>query len=114
MNKKNIKIALIASAGGHFEQMTNLSALYDKYDHVWITNEQEQTRSVLPKERKYFIVSAHYKKPWLYLHQLPTLIKMLLKEKPTHMLSTGSGRTAFIPFILSRLFKVKFIPVSSL
>ena len=73
-----------------------------------MTNESEQTRSSLEAERKYFVVSAHFKKPWLYLSQLPLFIKVFGEEKPTHILSTGSGRTAFIPFILSILFRVKF------
>ena len=39
-----IKIALVCTTGGHFEQMTNLSDFYNRYDHFWITNENKQTK----------------------------------------------------------------------
>jgi UDP-N-acetylglucosamine transferase subunit ALG13 len=34
-------------------------------------------------------------------------------EKPTHILSTGSGRTAFVPFILSKLLRIKFMYIDT-
>lgn len=112
-SKAKINIALVCTRGGHFEQMTNLSDFYSCYNHFWITNKNKQTESELKKEKTYFIEMGHFKKPWTYLHQIPPVLKIFTREKPTHVLSTGSGRTAFIPFLLSRVLKIKFIYVDT-
>ncbi len=106
---KKIKVALVCTQGGHFEQMTNLSEFYEQYDHFWITNRNKQTESLLKTERAYYIIMAHFKKPWVYLYQVAPLLKIFSRERPTHIVSTGSGRTALVPFLLSRLFRTKFI-----
>ena len=112
-DKKKINLALVCTKGGHFEQMTNLSDFYGCYDHFWITNRSKQTEGQLKGERVYFVDLAHFKKPWTYLSQMGPVLKILAREKPTHMLSTGSGRTAFIPFLLSRLFRIKFLYIDT-
>lgn len=107
------KLALVCTKGGHFEQMTNLSDFFEQYDHFWITNQNTQTESQLKKERKYYIETAHFKRPWTYLSQITPVIKIFRQERPTHVLSTGSGRTAFVPFLLSRLLNVKFLYIDT-
>jgi UDP-N-acetylglucosamine transferase subunit ALG13 len=111
--KKKINIALVCTGGGHFEQMTNLPDFYNRYDHFWITHKNKQTESLLREERRYYIKGAHFKKPLTYLRQIVPVLKIFVREKPTHMLSTGSGRIAFIPFLLSKLLKVKFIYIDT-
>ena len=89
--------------------MTNLSDFFTRYDHFWITNRNKQTESELKKERVYYIEMGHFKKPWTYLRQLGPVLKIFVREKPTHVLSTGSGRTALLPFLLARLFKEDYL-----
>jgi UDP-N-acetylglucosamine transferase subunit ALG13 len=110
---QKINIALVSTGGGHFEQMTNLSDFYSCYKHFWITNRSKQTEGYLKKERTYYIEMAHFKRPWTYLSQIAPVSKIFAREKPTHVLSTGSGRTAFIPFLVSRLLKIKFIYIDT-
>jgi UDP-N-acetylglucosamine transferase subunit ALG13 len=109
----NIKLALVCTQGGHFEQMTNLSEFYDRYDHFWITNRNKQTESELKNERAYFVAMAHFKRPWTYLSQIAPIVSIFAREKPTHVLSTGSGRTAFVPFLLSKLAGKKFLYIDT-
>ena len=113
MQRQRIQLALVCTVGGHFEQMTNLSDVYSRYDHFWITNLNEQTTSQLINERRYFVSTAHYKKPWTYLAQIPHIVRAFLREKPSHVLSTGSGRTAFVPFILAKALHLPFIHVDT-
>jgi beta-1,4-N-acetylglucosaminyltransferase len=110
---KNIKIALICTFGGHFEELGNLKKLYTQYDHFWITNRNKQTETELQNERKYFIKMAHFKKPWLYLKHFPTFLKVFYTEKPDCIISTGSGRTALVPFFLSKILRIKFIYIDT-
>jgi UDP-N-acetylglucosamine transferase subunit ALG13 len=112
-NDKNIKLALVCTRGGHFEQMTNLSDFYNCHEHFWITNRNKQTENQLKNEKVYFVDLAHFKKPWTYLFQVAPVLKIFAKEKPTHILSTGSGRTALIPFFLARLLRIKFIYIDT-
>lgn len=113
MKENKIKLALIATSGGHFEQLTNLSNFYDDYTHFWITNKSQQTVSELINEKVYFIKSGHYKRPWTYLPHIPFYLSVYYKEKPTHIISTGSGRTGFLAFYISKIFKIKFIYIDT-
>jgi beta-1,4-N-acetylglucosaminyltransferase len=113
MRSKKTKIALICTKGGHFEQLTNLSDFYDGYDHFWITNQNKQTLKTLENEKKYFVDQAHFTRPWTYLFQLPDFIKIFASERPTHILSTGSGMTAFIPFIMAKMLGIKFLYIDT-
>ena len=110
----NIKLALACAPGGHFEQMHNLRQFYRKYPHFWITIETAQTlKSLQDEAQKYYINYAHFKKPWTYLQQIPRVLRILKKEQPTHIISTGSGIVVFIPFLLSKLLRIKFIHIET-
>ncbi len=113
MKDQKKKLALVCTKGGHFEQMANLSDFFSCYNHFWITNKNKQTESELKKERVYYIEMAHFKKPWTYLYQVAPVLKIFSRERPTHVLSTGSGRTAFVPFLLSRLLNIKFLYIDT-
>jgi UDP-N-acetylglucosamine transferase subunit ALG13 len=93
--------------------MVNLSEFYEKYNHFWITNKNKQTEVQLDNERRYFIKGGHYKRPWTYIYHIPTITKILLKERPTHLVSTGAGRTTFIPFLLGKSLKIPFFHIDT-
>lgn len=113
MKTKNGVIALICTPGGHFEQLENLSDFYNNYQHFWITMKHPQTEYGLRDEKKYYINHAHFKKPWTYINQIPKLVKIFLKERPSFIVSTGSGRASFAPFLLAKLLKIQFIYIDS-
>jgi UDP-N-acetylglucosamine transferase subunit ALG13 len=104
-----VKLALTCSAGGHFEQMQNLYRFYQHYPRFWIVNETPQTEYALSAESRHFIKGAHFSKPWTYLVQAPRVLRILRRERPTHIISTGPGMIGFSPFLLSRLLGIKFI-----
>jgi UDP-N-acetylglucosamine transferase subunit ALG13 len=93
--------------------MLSLSEVYSLFEHFWITNSNTQTTSQLVDERAYFIETAHYKQPWSYCAQVPVVLTAFKKERPTHVLSTGSGRTAFIPFIVAKVLRIPFLHVDT-
>jgi len=113
VTRRRIKLGLVCTVGGHFEQMLNLSEVYSQYDRFWITNDNTQTKNQLIDESRYFIGTAHYKQPWTYVGQIPGVIRAFRTEKPTHLLSTGSGRTALIPFLLAKALGVPFLHVDT-
>ncbi len=113
MKKRPIKLGLVCTPGGHFEQMLNLSELYGRYPHFWITAKNAQTVSQLEGETVYYINNAHFKHPMTYVRQMPNLLGMFRTERPTHVLSTGSGRIVLFPFVLSVPFRAKFIHIDT-
>lgn len=113
MKQRIKKIALIATSGGHFEQLSNLAGFYSSYPHFWVTNSTSQTQSELKNEKVYYLKTGHYKKPWTYLYHIPFFLIVFLKEKPRHIISTGSGRTALIAFFIAKLMKIEFVYIES-
>src|SRR5512137_1740067 len=113
MKHRVVKLALICTPGGHYEQMLNLSDFYQDYARFWITSQAAQTEHAAGPEPTYFINMAHFKKPWTYLLQIPKVFRVFLKERPTHIISTGSGRIVFVPYLLSIPFRIKFIHVDT-
>jgi hypothetical protein len=113
MASGRIKLALVCTRGGHFEQMVNLEEFYGNYPHFWITSSGAQADSHQEIGRMYFITMGHFKRPWTYLGQLPKLLAIYLNERPTHVISTGSGRIVLMPYLLSLLFRVKFIHIET-
>lgn len=108
-----IKLGLVCSPGGHFEQMRNMSALYESYPRFWITFAHIQTESALANENRYFLRESHFKRPWTHLRQFPQVFGIYRKERPTHILSTGSGSVVLMPFLLALLFRAKFLHIES-
>jgi UDP-N-acetylglucosamine transferase subunit ALG13 len=113
MKQQHIRVGLVCTLGGHFEQMVNLSDVYSRHHHFWITNPNTQTKTQLRNERAYYVSTAHYTRPWTYFTQLPGVMRAILREKPSHLLSTGSGRTALIPFLLAKALRLPFIHVDT-
>ena len=111
--RSRTRLALVCTGGGHFEQMTNLRDLYEDFPHFWITSPNPQTEDSLSEENKYYLKMAHFKKPWTYLSQVPKCIWIFAKERPTHLLSTGSGRLVLVPFLLSTVCRVKVIHIET-
>lgn len=56
---------------------------------------------------------AHFKQPWTYLYQIPQCLRIFIKERPTHLISTGSGRVVFLPLILSIFFRARIIHIET-
>jgi UDP-N-acetylglucosamine transferase subunit ALG13 len=106
-------LGLVCSGGGHFEQLFNLRDLAAAHKHFWLTNRNAQTISLLKNELAHFVVEAHFKKPWTYLLQAPKFLAVFAKERPTHLLCTGSGRIALTPYLLSRVLGLRFIYIDT-
>jgi len=94
-----MKICVVSSCGGHLTEVRCLKAAYASYDHFYVLND----RVLLPedmKDRTYFI--AHSERNWKFFLNLWEAFRVLLKEKPDVILSTGAGPA--VPFaIVGRL-----------
>ncbi|GAB4219544.1 MAG: UDP-N-acetylglucosamine--LPS N-acetylglucosamine transferase [Candidatus Microgenomates bacterium] len=109
MDKKNIKIAIITSKGGHLYQISRLKKFFKNYDHFWVTFNGEDVKQYLKKERVYYAFYPDSRNIINAIKNLFLAIKIFNKEQPTHLISSGAGIA--VPFFLvgKFLFKAKTI-----
>lgn len=99
--KKKAKICLISSSGGHFEQLSMLKKLGEKYDIFWVTEKSDYKGNA-----DYYLPSTGSNDPLfpiqMSINGVETL-KIWKKEKPDFVITTGT--MVAIPMCL--LAKVK-------
>lgn len=99
-----MKICIVSSCGGHLTEVRALKPVYEQYDHFYVLND----RVILPKDMEgttYFI--RHSERDWVCVLNLWEAWRILRKEKPGLILSTGAGPA--VPFAL--VGKLLRIPV---
>jgi beta-1,4-N-acetylglucosaminyltransferase len=99
------KICVVSSCGGHLTEVRALRPVYERHDHFYVLNERVQ----LPEDmegKTHFI--RHSERDWLFLVNLWEAWRILRKERPRLILSTGAGLA--VPFALvGKLFRIPVI-----
>ena len=82
-----MKIALVCSHGGHFTEMLHLMDAFQGHDIFFITYESPRTAEM--SYRKYLLndIGRH---PIRLLFSIPTILRILTKERVDVIVSTGS------------------------
>lgn len=95
-----MKICLVSSCGGHLTELRMLRPAYEGFDHFYVLNDH----ALLPPDmegRTFFI--AHSERDWKFFLNLWEAWRILRRERPDLILSTGAGPV--VPFALvGRLF----------
>jgi len=95
-----MKICIVSSAGGHLDEVRALRPAYSEFDHFYVVNQAVQPTPDM--QDKLYIIS-HSERDLLFFVNLVEAWKILRKERPDVLLSTGAG--AIVPFaIVGRLF----------
>ena len=105
-----MKICISCSAGGHLIEILQIKEAYKDYDHFFITFRQEGVINELKNERVYFLTDTK-RSMFLFLKSFLETFKILLKEKPKVIISTGAG-VAIPSIIIGKFFlrsKIIFI-----
>ena len=113
-NEKRIKLCFAASSGGHFEQITMLRPLMEKYDSCVVT-EKTQYRVSVSGQKMYYLHQVNRKEwtfpIWMVVNSIKSL-KLLIQNKPDAVITTGV--LAMVPLcILAKLFRKKLIYIES-
>ena len=106
-----MKICVVSSCGGHLTEVRQLKAVYERYAHIYVLNDQ----LVLPDDmigRTLFI--RHSERDWLLLFNLWEAARILAREKPDVILSTGAGPVVPFALIGRLLFGVKVIFIETI
>lgn len=101
----NMKIAIACSAGGHLVHVLQIKKALSRYNYFFITYKQEDTIAL--KEKKYFVIDPK-KNPLGLIKNFFQSAKIIFKEKPDVVFSTGGG-CAFFSCFFGKLFGSKII-----
>lgn len=82
----NMKICLTCSHGGHLTEILQLMGAFEEHDIFFITYEGLRTKELNAK----YTMKNLGKNPLRYLISVPKVFRILLREKPDIVISTGS------------------------
>lgn len=109
------KICLVASSGGHIEELMQLDILRDKYRYYFMVPKTKWTSNLGGK--KYFIHDMDRRNSilkvlslcWMFIEQLP----LYIKERPDVIVTTGAV-VALPVCVYAKIFKKRIIFIESI
>jgi beta-1,4-N-acetylglucosaminyltransferase len=103
-----MKICIACSSGGHLFQLYILKNWWINHKRVWVTFKKEDAISLLANEKTYFAYYPTNRNLKNLLKNTFLAWKILKKEKPDIIVSTGAGIA--VPFFwVGKLLKIKTI-----
>jgi hypothetical protein len=106
----DMKICIVSSCGGHLTEVRALKPVYEHYEHFYVLND----RVLLPKDmegKTSFI--CHAERNWLVLVNFLEAWRILRRERPGLILSTGAGPV--VPFaLIGKLFGIPTLFIETL
>jgi UDP-N-acetylglucosamine:LPS N-acetylglucosamine transferase len=103
------KICIVSSCGGHLTEVRALRAAYERFEHFYVLND----RVLLPDDMRdvtYFI--RHSERDLLFFVNVVEAFRILRRERPSVILSTGAGPA--VPFaIVGRLLRIPVVFVET-
>lgn len=109
----NQKIMAIASGGGHWVQLMRLKPAFEGLDVFYVSLDPTSATDV-PECKYYTIRDASRKHKWGFFVAGAQLLRILLKERPRVVITTGSA-PALISLILAKyLLRSKTIWIDSI
>ncbi len=106
--KPGMKLAMVCSSGGHLLLLHLLKDFWSQYRRFWVTFNKEDAVSLLEEERTYWAYFPTNRNLFNLVRNFFVAVKVLLKEKPDIIVSTGAG--VAIPFFyLGKLLGKKLV-----
>ena len=103
-----MKICFVTSSGGHLTHLIQLKEWWQDKERFWVTFDKEDSRSILKNERKYWCYFPTNRNIKNLIKNTFLSIKILIKEKPDLIVSTGAAPA--IPFFyIGKLLGAKVI-----
>ena len=107
---KRMKLCMISSSGGHYEQLSMLKKLENKYDMFWVTEKTDYQGNA-----DYYLIQTGMSNPLMPLHMLANCFKTLgifIKERPQAVITTGT-MVALPACMLAKLLRKKVIYIET-
>lgn len=114
--KKNKKILLISSIGGHLTQLLQLEPLFKEYDYHLVTEKSEITLNLKGKHPISYLVYGARNYPLRYAfkfsYNIAKSFYIFLRERPDIVITTGV-HTAVPMCYIAKLFGKKVVFIES-
>jgi len=107
-----MKICIACSAGGHLIEALQIYPLIKNYPHFFITFKREQSKELLKNKKIYFVIDPKRNLFKLLLNFFQ-VFRILIKEKPKVIISTGAA-SAIPACFIGKLSGSKIIFIESL
>ncbi len=111
--QKPIKICLAASAGGHLSQLLRLSDAWGGHETFYIVTTELVQDTLSELGRVYVVGECNRQHPRKVVTVLFRCIRILFREKPHVIISTGAA-VGCIACFLGKLFRAKVIWIDSI
>lgn len=108
MVQANKKICYVTSCGGHLTEILEYCQKIDKYQYFFVIN---QKRDISYLGKKFYIVS-HSTFDFKFFIVLAQAYKILKKEKPDLIVSTGASLAVQF-FLLAKILNIKTLFIES-
>jgi len=105
-----VKVCIVSSGGGHLTEVRALKPAYGQYEHFYVLND----RTTLPDdmERKTYVVT-HAERDWRTIFNLWEAFRILRKERPNIIISTGASPVVAFALVGKLFFRTKTIFVET-
>ena len=103
-----MKVCFVTSSGGHLTHLMQLKEWWKDKERVWVTFNKMDSNSILADEKKYWCHFPTNRNIKNLLKNTVLAFKVLRKEKPDIIVSTGAA--VAIPFFyIGKLFGIKVV-----
>ncbi|NME83733.1 UDP-N-acetylglucosamine--LPS N-acetylglucosamine transferase [Clostridium sp. SM-530-WT-3G] len=107
-DKKDIKVCLVSSSGGHLTHLYMLKPFWENKERFWVTFDKEDARSLLQGEKIYPCYYPSNRSIKALIINTVKAFKIIPKEKPNLIISSGAA--VAVPFFwVGKLFGAKTI-----
>src|SRR5262249_47150033 len=105
-----MRVALVASSGGHLAQLHALKPWWSEHDRLWVTFDKPDSRSLLADERVVWAYHPTTRNVVNLVRNAFLALRVLRTERPDVVVSDGAG--VALPFFLAgKLFGAKTVYV---
>lgn len=107
------RVMAIASGGGHWVQLLRLRPAFEGLDVFFVSLDPTSATDV-PDHRYYTIRDASRKQKWAFFVVALQIFRILLKERPKVVVTTGSAPALVALFLAKNVFRAKTIWIDSI
>lgn len=108
-----MKLMLVCTSGGHFSTMWGLKNFWSHHDRIWVTDRKGDTEYLIGRETVCWLPYQAPRALWIVLKNLPAVFRILWREKPDLVISTGAS-IAVNFCLVAKLLGIRFIYVESI
>ena len=106
--KKDIKVCLVCSSGGHLTHLYMLKPFWENKKRFWVTFDKDDAKSMLKDEKMYPCYYPTNRSFKALIKNTVIAWRILKKEKPDLIISSGAA--VAVPFFyLGKLFGAKTV-----